>query len=97
MKQLPLNEQAPVTKLSGRLPPLPVKRKSASGLHQDINDRKRACPSSPCASPDADSPKQAHYRTRASSKGSPDETGNPDWTCDTGALSLLADAALMDL
>ena len=97
MKQLPHNEQAPVTKLSGRLPPLPVKRKSASGLHQDSTDRKRACPSSPWASPDVDSPKQAHYRTRASSKSSPDETGNPDRTCDTGALSLLADAALMDL
>lgn len=96
MKQIPHGEQA--AKVSS-LPPLPVKRMSSSGMQQGSPDNKRACPSSrsPWASPEAESLKQAHYRTRASGKASPDTQVKPGRSCDTGALSMLADAALMDL
>lgn len=99
LKQLPQGEHGALAKAPGSLPPLPVKRASSTGTQQANPDSKRACrgSQSPCASPEAESLKQTHYQTRTSGKQSPEMGARNDRGCDTGALSMLADAALMDL
>eukprot|EP00892_Ulva_mutabilis_P010924 jgi/Ulvmu1/8203/UM041_0012.1 len=99
LKQLQQSEHGAPAKAPGSLPPLPIKRMSSTGTRPGNHDTKRVCRDSwsPCTSPEAESLKHTHYRSRASGKASPDAVPKGDRLCDTGALSLLADAALMDL
>jgi hypothetical protein len=102
------NAVALATEAGGSLPPLAPKRSSASGNDLEAVGRKRACtkglasPSCGVLTSHAGTHKkrgQSHYHTRSSSRLIQGDSVITDelQSSDTAALTLLADAALMDL